>query len=184
LILALAADTSPLRVLCQTPGKSWLAARYLFAGMGLTFATMAIPIRLNGKWITYCFAVEGAVLIWSGFRAASGFLRQFGYLLLAIAAVRVLILPRPPAHLSSTSALPRIVSDNLLRVALWSARDQLDDTGEQEKTELAFSPLINIFALIALSLEFWDYFGKPRPGSTRLARHLSLSVLWTVYATI
>jgi uncharacterized membrane protein len=62
----------------------------------------------------------------------------------------------------------------------------LDDTGEQEKTELGiFSVLINVFALIALSLEFWDYFGKAATGTDGdLARHLSLSVLWTVYATI
>jgi len=73
--------------------------------MGLTFATMAIPIRLNGKWITFCFAVEGAVLIWSGFRAASGFLRQFGYLLLAIAAIRVLIFPAARWRIPRQSAL-------------------------------------------------------------------------------
>jgi len=62
----------------------------------------------------------------------------------------------------------------------------LDDTGEQEKNELGiFSVLINVFALIALSLEFWDYFGKTVTGiDADLARHLSLSVLWTVYATI
>jgi uncharacterized membrane protein len=71
-------------------------------------------------------------------------------------------------------------------VALWSARDQLDDKGDQEKTELGiFSVLINVFALIALSLEFWDYFGKTATGiDADLASHLSLSVLWTAYATI
>ena len=77
----------------------------------------------------------------------------------------------------------RIVS---VGVALWSARENLDDAGANEKAELGiFSVLINVFALIALSLEFWDYYGK---GVTvmeaDLARHLSLSVLWTIYATI
>ncbi|HET9801898.1 MAG TPA: DUF2339 domain-containing protein, partial [Candidatus Acidoferrum sp.] len=71
-------------------------------------------------------------------------------------------------------------------VALWSATEKLDDTDQNEKTELGlFSVLINIFALTALSLEFWDYFGKGVTGmEADLARHLSLSVLWTIYATI
>src|SRR5882672_1993506 len=188
LVLALAAAhigvarTIPDRERGETP-----LARYIFAGLGLTFATMAIPIRLEGKWITFCFAVEGAILIWSGFRAASGFLRQFGYLLMAIAAVRVLIFPPPGgAFLLNQRFAAYLLVIACFGVALWSARDKLDDTGEQEKNELGiFSVLINVFALIALSLEFWDYFGKTVTGiDADLARHLSLSVLWTVYATI
>jgi uncharacterized membrane protein len=188
LILALAAGhIAVARVVPAAKEKASSLARYLFAGMGLTFATMAIPIRLNGKWITFCFAVEGAVLIWSGFRAASGFLRQFGYLLLAIAAVRVLIFPPPAgAFLFNQRFAAYLLVIFCFGIALWSARDQLDDTGAQEKNELGiFSVLSNVFALIALSLEFWDYFGKTATGiDADLARHLSLSLLWTVYATI
>jgi len=188
LILALAAGhIAVARVVPDAREKAGSLARYLYAGMGLTFATMAIPIRLNGKWITFCFAVEGAVLIWSGFRAASGFLRQFGYLLLAIAAVRVLIFPPPAgAFLLNQRFTAYLLVILCFGVALWSARDKLDETGEQEKTELGiFSVLINVFALIALSLEFWDFFGKTATAiDADLARHLSLSVLWTVYATI
>ncbi len=161
-------------------------ARYIFAGLGLTFATMAIPIRLEGKWITFCFAVEGAVLIWSGFRAASGFLRQFGYLLLAIAAVRVLIFPPPGgAFLINQRFAGYLLVIVCFGVALWSAREHLGETGDQEKTELGiYSVLINVFALVALSLEFWDYYGTTTIGmDIDHARHLSLSILWTVYAS-
>lgn len=160
-------------------------ARYIFAGLGLTFATMAIPIRLEGKWITFCFAVEGAVLIWSGFKAASGFLRQFGYILMAIAAVRVLFFPPPGgAFLINQRFGAYLLVIACFGVALWSAREHLDETGDQEKTELGiYSVLINVFALIALSLEFWDYFGTTAVGmDIDHARHLSLSVLWTTYA--
>src|SRR6267154_2772493 len=51
-------------------------SRLLFGGLALTFATLAIPIRLDGKWITLAFAVEGAILIWTGFRALHLRLRQ------------------------------------------------------------------------------------------------------------
>src|SRR6266446_2333042 len=57
----------------------------LFAGLALTFATLAIPIRLEGKWITLAFAIEGAILVWTGFRSTTGFLRAGGYFLLALA---------------------------------------------------------------------------------------------------
>jgi uncharacterized membrane protein len=187
LVLALAAGhIAVARVIPEVKEGESPLARYIFAGLGLTFATMAIPIRLEGKWITFCFAVEGAILVWSGFRAASGFLRQFGYILLAIASVRVLFFP-PPAggFLFNQRFAAYLLLIVCFGVALWSSRNKIDQTGEQEKMELGvFSVLINLFALIALSLEFWDYFGKTSFGTDAdLARNLSLSVLWAIYAT-
>jgi len=44
---------------------------------------------------------------------------------------------------------------------------------------------INVFALIALSLELWDHFGS-HAGlgiDSGLAQHLALSLLWTAYAS-
>ncbi len=187
LILALAAGhIAVARIIPDAREKSSSLARYIFAGLGLTFATMAIPIRLEGKWITFCFAVEGAILVWSGFRAASGFLRQFGYILLAIAAVRVLFFPPPAgAFFLNQRFAAYLLLIICFGVALWSSRGQVDETGGQERVELGiFSVLINIFALIALSLEFWDYFGKTSFGTDAdLARNLSLSILWAIYAT-
>src|SRR5258706_6048590 len=66
-------------------------SRLRFCGLALTFATFAIPIRLDGKWITLAFAVQGAILIWTGFRALHLRLRQAGYFLLALAAGRLLL---------------------------------------------------------------------------------------------
>jgi len=188
LILALAAGhIAVARVLpVAKDGKSALA-RYIFAGLGLTFATLAIPIRLEGKWITFCLSVEGAILVWSGFRALSGFLRQFGYVLLTISAFRVLLFPPPAgAFLFNQRFGAYLLLIVCFGVALWAAREHMEETGSQEKNELGiFSVAINIYALVALSLEFWDYFGKASTQiDSSLAQHLSLSVLWTVYATV
>jgi uncharacterized membrane protein len=187
LVLALAAGhIAVARVVPDAHEKKSPLARYIFAGLGLTFATMAIPIRLEGKWITFCFAVEGAILVWSGFRASSGFLRQFGYILLAIAAVRVLFFPPPAgAFLLNQRFGAYLLLIICFGVALWSSREKVDEAGESEKMELGvYSVLINVFALIALSLEFWDYFGKTSFGTdAELARNLSLSILWAIYAT-
>ena len=44
---------------------------------------------------------------------------------------------------------------------------------------------INFFALLAISQEFWDFFGAgPRTLNHSLAQHLSISILWTVYAAL
>jgi uncharacterized membrane protein len=41
----------------------------------------------------------------------------------------------------------------------------------------------NFFAVLALSLEFWDYFGRGNVSSDHsLAQHLAISILWTGYA--
>jgi len=188
LVLALAAGhIAVARVVSDTKEAKALLARYIFAGLGLTFATLAIPIRLEGKWITFVFAVEGAILVWSGFRTLSGFLRQFGYVLLAIAAFRVFFFP-PPAgpFLFNQRFAGYLLMIACFGVALWSAKENPDEAGGQERVELGiFSVAINALALVALSLEFWDFFGKTSIGTdAELARNLSLSILWAIYATV
>src|SRR5260370_830703 len=96
LVLALSAAHVVVSPLVPPPktAESPLA-RLLFAGLALPFPTLAIPIRLDGKWITLAFAVEGAILVWTGFRSMTGHLRAGGYFLLALAAARLLIFPLP-----------------------------------------------------------------------------------------
>lgn len=187
LVLALAAGhIAVARVVPDTNESKAPLARYIFAGLGLTFATLAIPIRLEGKWITFVFAVEGAILVWSGFKTLSNFLRQFGYVLLAIAAIRVLLFP-PPAgtFLFNQRFAGYLLLIACFGVALWAAKGNPDEAGDQERVELGiFSVAINVFALVALSLEFWDFFGKTSIGTdAELSRNLSLSILWAIYAT-
>jgi uncharacterized membrane protein len=66
--------------------------------------------------------------------------------------------------------------------------DSTDSTSHSaDATALAtLSIVINVYALLALSLELWDYFGRSTTiGIDRvLAQHLALSVLWTGYATV
>lgn len=39
---------------------------YLAAGLVLTFITMAIPVQLNGNWVTLLWTAEAALLFWIG----------------------------------------------------------------------------------------------------------------------
>jgi uncharacterized membrane protein len=162
-------------------------ARLLYAGLALTYLTLAIPIRLEGNWITLSLAVEGAILVWTGFRAASSFLRQSGYLLLAIAALRLLVFPpEGGAFLFNPRFAAYLALIACFGFALWAARSHVASVAGEERIEIGiFAIAINVFALIALSVEFWDRFGKASTGiEASLAQHLALSVLWTAYASV
>ncbi|MGB2899120.1 MAG: DUF2339 domain-containing protein [Candidatus Acidiferrum sp.] len=161
--------------------------RLLFAGLALTFATLAIPIRLDGKWITLAFAIEGAILVWTGFRSTTGFLRAGGYFLLALAAVRLLIFPLPaPQFLFNERFAAYAVLIFCFGVIVYAAREHESAVGRDELNTLGvFAVAINVFALIAFSLELWDHFGS-HAGlgfDSGLAQHLALSLLWTAYAS-
>jgi len=187
LFLALAAAHVAIARLSTPPREDQNALpRLLYAGLALTFLTLAIPIRLEGNSITLSLAVEAAVLIWTGFRAANSFLRQAGYLLLAIASLRLVILPPDGGMLFFNARFAAyLVLIGCFTVALWSARKHASSLGGSEQVEVAFfAVVINLCALLALSLEFWDYFGKASTGiDGALAQHLSLSLLWTIYAS-
>ena len=161
-------------------------ARLLYAGLALTYLTVAIPVRLEGKWITFSFAVEGAILVWTGFRAANQFLRQAGYVLLGISALRVLFFPpEGGTFLFNPRFAAYLVMIACFALALWSARAHQSGIGDSERIEVGLLAVaINAYALVALSAEFWDYFGKTSEGiEATLAQHLALSVLWTAYAS-
>lgn len=187
LFLALAAGHVAVARLMPAPDKDKLSmARLLFAGLALTYLTLAIPIRLEGKWITLSFSVEGAILVWTGFRTASSYLRQAGYLLLAISGFRLLI--EPPeggTFLFNQRFGAYLILIACFAVALLAARAHQTEVAGQERIEVGiFAVAINVYALIALSVEFWDHFGKTNTGlDAALAQHLALSILWTAYAS-
>jgi len=188
LVLALSAAHVMIASYVPPPktGESPLT-RLIFAGLALTFATLAIPIRLDGKWITLAFAIEGAILVWTGFRAMTGHLRAGGYFLLALSAARLLIFPLPARQfLFNERFAAYAVLIICFGVVLYAASQQASSVSSEERNALGlFAVAINVFALIALSLELWDHFGS-HAGlgiDSALAQHLALSLLWTTYAS-
>ncbi|HYA97517.1 MAG TPA: DUF2339 domain-containing protein [Methylomirabilota bacterium] len=174
------------RLLPKTAEKETPVARILLAGLALTFATLAIPIRLEGKWITLAWAVEGAVLIWSGFRVATPLLRHAGYLLLSAAALRLVFLPIPAKQFivnARFAAFAVLVA--CFAAALLAARRSWDNLTDNEKLAYGvFAVAVHAYAIAALSLELWDYFGRSALSMDRaLAQQLALSILWVAYAT-
>ena len=188
LVLALSAGhVIVARILPRVKADQSDLVRLLFAGLALTFATLAIPIRLDGKWITLAFAIEGAVLVWTGFLSKVAILRGAGYILLMISAFRILFFPLPaPQFLFNERFATYAILIASLAAVLYAARDCLSDIRSEERGLLGLVAVaINVLALLALSLELWDHYGRQYGLGidTGLAQHLSLSLLWTLYAS-
>ena len=186
-VLALAAaHLGAERLLPEKRGGELRVARILYAGLALTFVTLAIPIRLDGRWITVAWAVEGAVLIWSGLRVRFAAMRWVGLAMFAIVAGRLAVISIPAGDflLNARFATFAIAVAGIL-AAYYFASAAWTELSEAEKTAYSISAIgANVLALVALSLEFWDAFGRmPSLGIDRgHAQELALSMLWLVYA--
>jgi uncharacterized membrane protein len=187
-VLALAAAHLMLvRALPRKSGdRAGQAVRTLFAGMALVFATLVIPIRLDGKWITMAFAVEGMLLIWSGVREKLQGLRAAGLVLFGIVGLRFFVAPEsaPVAFWNARFATFAVTVACLAIAAIVVGRET-DVLDEREKGIYIVLPIVaNVLGLVALSLETWDWFGQMTSLAMDrwLAQHLALSILWTFYA--
>jgi uncharacterized membrane protein len=165
-------------------------ARLILAGVALTLATLVIPIRLNGHWITLAWAIEAAVLMWSGFAIRLAPLRAAAYIIFGAVAVRLFASPlQATTFLINARLGTALVVAASAGVAVWLAgrwRDQLVEPEPLAAAALAIGA--NGLVLWALTLEIDLYFAiDPLATTTRdilLARGLTMSLLWTLYATV
>jgi uncharacterized membrane protein len=186
-VLALAAvHLAAERMLPEKRGLDVRLARILYAGLALTFVTLAIPIRLDGNWITIAWAVQGAVLIWSGLRAQFAALRWAGLVLFAIVAGRLALISIPAdTFLLNARFATFAISVVCMALSCYVAATSDEELGEQESGAFMVTAIVaNILAIAALSLEVWDAFGRmPSLGIDRgHAQELALSMLWLVWA--
>jgi uncharacterized membrane protein len=177
------------RALPRKTEKTARLARTMYAGLALTFATVAVPILLDGKWITIAWAVEGAVLVWSGLRIQSLALRLAGILLLATAAVRLAAIPLSAGNtflLNARFLTFAVCAACFLAAFLFASRSAVVRGGAEIHVYYVLGIAANVYFLAALSLDVWDLYGRlPSLGIDRsLAQNLALSVLWLVYALL
>ena len=58
---------------------------YMIAGLVLVFITLAIPVQLDGNWVTLIWAFEAALLFWLGRTKGLGTYEWFSYVLMVLA---------------------------------------------------------------------------------------------------
>src|ERR1700722_2571713 len=162
------------------------AARVLYGGLALTFATLAIPIRCDGRWITIAWAVEGAILIWSGLQIKFPLMRWAGFALFVIVTGRLAVISIPAdTFIVNARFATFIISVSCFCAACYFASESVDEVGAEEKMMYLITAIAaNVLLIAALSLEIWDVFGRtPSLGIDRgHAQQLAMSALWLVYA--
>jgi uncharacterized membrane protein len=165
------------------------AARQLLAGLALTFATVAIPMRLDGDWVTLAWAIEAGVLAWSGFRLPLALLRAAAYAVFLAVALRLTAHPTGATRflLNARLATALVVAASATTVA-WCARGAADWLSASEKGIVRMLTIAaNGLVLWALTMEVQLYFHVDRADhmparGVLLASSLTISLLWTVCA--
>jgi uncharacterized membrane protein len=156
--------------------------RILFAGLALTFISLAIPIRLEGIWISISWSIEGAVLVWSGFRTRWWFLRASGCVLFAGVIFRFFFfMPAADVFLLNLRFATFAIAIGSMAAAVVIGREQSDRIEAFEHDLFnVLGVTLNVLALWALSLEVRQYFAH---FNDHLGRQMALSLLWTTYAS-
>jgi uncharacterized membrane protein len=186
-ILALgAAHVGAERLLPPARTANTRLARILYAGLALTFASVAIPICCDGKWITIAWAVEGLILIWSGFTAKMPLMRWAAFLLFMIVTGRLATISIPAdTFMFNARFATFLVAVACFFCACYFAKHMGTEIGTEERTMYLITAIAaNLLLIAALSLEVWDVFGRTLSlGIDRThAQELALSALWLVYA--
>jgi uncharacterized membrane protein len=179
---------------------------FLHLGLAIGFITVAIPIRLDGHWITIGWLVESAVLLWLSDRIRSDFMTAFAVGALALGVARLLAID----NFDTTTLIfnarmgTYAVAIAVLGAMAWYGQRRKDEIGRQG-TALAVIAL-NVLALMALSHEVADYYSRqqaaimPNPNargyspynsaysadsrSLRVAEGFTYSALWMAYGAM
>ncbi len=168
------------------PDKHFLRLQSLFAALALLCVSLAIPARLDHQWLTIAWAIEGAILVWGGARMASVWLRIAGLFFFGITGVRLVVLSIPAGtFLWNQRFLTFAVAVACFALGCTFVRELAPQFDESERNVFVVLAIaVNVYALIALSLEVWDLLGHANALGIEgwLAQQLGLSVLWTIYA--
>ena len=63
---------------------------YLVSGLVLVFITLAVPVQLNGNWVTLIWIGEAALLFWIGITKKVAVYEKLSYILMVIAVISLL----------------------------------------------------------------------------------------------
>jgi len=166
----------------------------LHVAIAIAFITIAIPLKLNSHWITLGWLVESAALLYISVRTNTNFLRYFAAVTLALGIIRLLIWDN--FHVEALIFNARFAT-YLVAIAILggivAAASRYAGAHELPAVRVA-SIVLNLLALIALTLEASDYFQRQIAGlyqmhdhaamafhQINLARNFSYSLMWLAY---
>jgi uncharacterized membrane protein len=162
------------------------AAKLVYTGLAVAFLTLAVPSAFDDEWMTIAWAVEGALVVWSGLRVRAAAFRALGFVLFLVVAVRLMSMPihADPVFLLNARFLTQaLCAAAFLAAFVFPQRSDVDLSAPETNAYYLLAVAANFLFLVALSLEVWDLYGRTSLAMDRaLAQQLALSVLWVVYA--
>ncbi len=149
----------------------------------------SIFLTLTAMWSVYGFILLGVGMALRSYQARWG-----GLALLGLVVVKLLVFDTPLVNLEPTTFTPflnaefltfGIVIALLLTAAYWTWRERADLPGGEVHAFRVLLVVANMVIVWSLSLEiihYFDYRRLPTEVDYFSAKHLSLTVLWAVYA--
>jgi uncharacterized membrane protein len=174
---------------------------YIHLAIAVGLITVAIPIRLDGHWITIGWFVEAGALVWVADRIHSDLLNAFALGALGLGVIRLLLIDNfytTQLFFNSRLSTYAVAVAVLATVAFYNAKRN-DDAG---RTVAAIAVIaLNLLTLLALSWEVADYYNRQlasvrspfirssaslRDEWRRLAieRDFTYSALWMAYGAM
>jgi len=164
-------------------------ARVLFAGIALTCVTIVLAIRLDGHWITLAWAIEAAILMWSGLSTRTWYLRAAGFAIFGVVGLRLAGSPLAATEFLFNARLATsLIVAACAAASVWFARKYRAAVSPMEGTGFsALAVAANVLIVWALTQEVELYFAAGPDASSGqrdylLARGLTISLLWAAYA--
>jgi uncharacterized membrane protein len=175
------------------PDEETTALRLLHVVIAVAFITIAIPLKLDGHWITIGWLVESAVLLWFSVKTETNFIRWMAATALALGIARLLFFDwyRTETLVFNARFGTYLVAIAVLAgIAIYGQR-----YASQQEIPFVYAAIVgvNLLALIALTLEANDYFNRQMTelgGGFRnyamfhqisLQRSFSFSAVWLLY---
>jgi uncharacterized membrane protein len=144
----------------RIPGTSSPVLAYIHLAVAVGFVTIAIPIRLDGHWITIGWFVEAAALLWIGDRISSDLLFTSALGALGLGAARLLLID----NFDTTQLLfnQRIFTYSVAVAVLGAVAFYASKRGGEANRQVAAIAVValNLLTLIALSREVADYYNR------------------------
>lgn len=163
--------------------------RLLTLGLATTFVTIAIPLQLHASYITLAWAVEAAVLVWTGLAVNEARVRRYGLVLLALAGCKALLfdLPTHPQHLYLLFN-PRTLAGASVIVAAylsawWMSKRRDAIPAAEQPLSWILSLLACLLTVVFVSMDLKDVIEQNvRIAAQPSVRQFALTAFWALYA--
>jgi len=134
--------------------------RLLHLALAVALITIAIPIRLDGHWITVGWLVEAGVLLWVADRIGARFLHYLAVVALGLGVVRLLLIDnfKVDTLLLNSRMATYILAMAVLALLAWFSLKRESDFDRQLASVALLA--VSALALVGLSREIGDYYGR------------------------